>query len=259
MVYCTSCGSENADGTRFCTKCGATLNMSAAESGRGSSGGLGDAASSSPPSSSSGQAADSGPLGAETIYSPPSSSATSESGSSYNPYATPNDPYGSSPYGAQPSSTPGGSSSYADPAYSSGGGAPYSMQQMGQGGGGGLFAIGEKRDPVMIIVFGLLTCGIYMLYWWYMIITESKNALGREDINPAMELVLALVTCGIYGIYLYYKYPKLFLDMQQRVGLPQNDMSTLCLVLAFCGPLGLLVPYLIQTELNKIWDAAGAR
>lgn len=256
MVYCTSCGSENADGTRFCTKCGATLNTSSADSGRGGSGGLGNASS----SSSSGQAADSGPLGAETIYSPPSSSATSGSGgSSYNPYATPNDPYGSDPYsGAQSSSTTGGSSPYSDPAYS-GGGSPYSMQQMGQGGGGGLFAIGEKRDPVMVIVYGLLTCGIYALYWWYMIITETKNALGREDINPAMELVLAFVTCGIYGIYLYYKYPKLFLDMQQRVGLPQNDMSTLCLVLAFCGPLGLLVPYLIQTELNKIWDAAGAR
>jgi hypothetical protein len=249
MVYCTSCSSENNDGTKFCTKCGAPL--ASAASG-GSSGGLDNA-----PSSSTGQG-DSGPLGAETIYSPPSSSATSSGsssgGASYDPYAAPNNPYGSDPYGAPSSATSG--SAYGDQAYGSGG-SPYPMQQAGYGGGG-LFSIGEKRDPILVLVLTLVTCGIYGIYWWNVSITEIKNSLGREDINPAMELLLGFVTCGIYFIYLYYKYPQLLLEMQDRVRLPRNDISLISILLTVFG-LGLVSIFMIQTEMNKIWDAAGAR
>ncbi len=258
MVHCTSCGSENNDGTKFCTKCGAPL-ASAGSSSSGS-GGLDNA-----PSSSTGQG-DSGPLGAETIYSPPSSSAKSSSGGGsapYDPYVTPNPPYGSDPYGAPSSSATSGSaygdSPYGDQAYGSGG-SPYPMQQAGYGGGGGggLFAVGEKRDPILVLVLTLVTCGIYGIYWWYVSMTEIKNSLGREDINPAIELLLGFVTCGIYFIYLHYKYPQLLLEMQDRVRLPRNDISLISLLLAVFG-LGLVSVFIMQTEMNKIWDAAGAR
>ncbi len=132
-------------------------------------------------------------------------------------------------------------------------GAPSHMQA--SVGGGGLFAIGEKRDPVLVLVYTLITCGIYGIWWWYTMITEVKNALNRQDINPGTELVLGFVTCGVYFIYLYYKYPQLMLEMQDRAGLPRNDISVLCLILPFVG-LAFVSILLMQTELNKIWDAA---
>ncbi|OLE52597.1 MAG: hypothetical protein AUG51_17395 [Acidobacteria bacterium 13_1_20CM_3_53_8] len=110
----------------------------------------------------------------------------------------------------------------------------------------------------MVIVFSIITCGIYAIWWWYTIMTEIKNSLGREDINPGLDLVLALVTCGLYLIYLHYKYPQLMLEMQDRAGLPRNDISVISLVLAVVG-LGVVSLFMMQTELNKIWDAAGRR
>lgn len=116
-------------------------------------------------------------------------------------------------------------------------------------------AVGEKREPVMVIVFTLISCGIYGLWWMHTYATEVKNALGRQDLNPTTDIVLSLVTCGIWGIIaFYYKYPKLIPDLQQRVGLPPNDISTMTLLLGiFFAPVSL---FMIQTELNKIWDAA---
>jgi hypothetical protein len=125
--------------------------------------------------------------------------------------------------------------------------------------GGGLSAIGEKRDPIMVIVFGLLTCGIYLYFWIHSTSTEIKNALGgREDINPTMDVVLTIVTCGLYFFYLAYRYPQLLLELQDRAGQPRNDITTLSLVLAICG-VGIVSLFMIQTELNKVWDAATGR
>jgi hypothetical protein len=134
-------------------------------------------------------------------------------------------------------------------------GAP--MQQ--RPGGGGLFAVGEKREPIMVIVYGLLTCGIYLYYWIYQTSTEIKNALGgREDINPTMDIVLTIFTCGLYFIYLCYKYPQLLLELQDRTSQPRNDISTISIILALCG-VGIVSLFMIQTELNKVWDSAGRR
>lgn len=125
-------------------------------------------------------------------------------------------------------------------------------------GGAGLAALGEKRDPAMVIVFTLITCGFYGLWWWYTVATEIKNALNRQEMNPALDIVLSIVTCGIYFIYLSYKYPQLMMEMQDRVGMGRNDISMLTLLLSVFG-LQIVSAFMIQTELNKIWDAALTR
>jgi hypothetical protein len=135
-------------------------------------------------------------------------------------------------------------------------GGEAAMQQ--QYGRAGLLSVGEKRDPMMVVLFTFLTCGIYALFWWYSVITEIKNALGRDDINPTMEIVLVFVTCGIYGFYLYYKYPQLMMEMQDRAGRPRNDISMTTLLLAIFGLAVISIP-IMQSELNNIWDAAARR
>ena len=124
--------------------------------------------------------------------------------------------------------------------------------------GAGLLAIGEKREPMMVVLFTILTCGFYGWYWLYTTGTEIKNALGKEDMNPAMDLVLGIVTCGIYMIYIFYKYPQMMLEMQDRAGRPRNDISMMSLLLAIFG-LGIVSIAIIQGELNSIWDSAARR
>jgi hypothetical protein len=125
-------------------------------------------------------------------------------------------------------------------------------------GSAGLAAVGQKRDPVMVIVFTLLTCGIYGFWWWYTAGEEIKNSLNRTDINPALDVILGICTCGVYFIYLSYRYPQLILEMEDRVGLPRNDITILTLLLSVFG-LQIVSTFMIQTELNKVWDAALTR
>jgi hypothetical protein len=161
--------------------------------------------------------------------------------------------------GFAPGSQPGGYSSPDPYAPAAPSGWPQQPQAMQPGyNAAGLFAIGEKREPMMVVLFTLLTCGFYGWYWLYTTITEVKNALGREDINPGMEILLVFVTCGIYGFYLYYKYPQLMLEMQDRAGRPRNDITMMSLLLAIFGLAIISIP-IMQSELNNIWDAAGAR
>ncbi|HEV2912665.1 MAG TPA: DUF4234 domain-containing protein [Pyrinomonadaceae bacterium] len=149
----------------------------------------------------------------------------------------------------QPGSSPG---AWASPAY---GDPAYGMQQAAGGGRPGLYAVGEKRDPIMVLVLSFVTCGIYGLYEIYKVSSELRGALGRQDINPTLDVVLGVVTCGLYFIYLAYRYPQLIMELQDRVGQPRNDISLISIILAICG-LSVVSIFMIQTELNKVWDAA---
>jgi uncharacterized membrane protein YidH (DUF202 family) len=149
----------------------------------------------------------------------------------------------------QQSGAPGG---WASPPY----GDPAQGMQPSPGGRAGLYSIGEKRDPIMVLVLAFVTCGIYGIYEIYMISSEIRDALGRADVNPTMDVVLGIFTCGLYFIYLAYRYPQLILEMQDRVRLPRNDISLVSIILAVCG-LSIVSLFMIQTELNKIWEASG--
>lgn len=84
MTSCPSCGAENADGTRFCVKCGTTLSTAPApESWRAPSGDLNATKVSDPPGSTPG----SSPGGGYTPQTPPSSypTYTPPQGMSYQP------------------------------------------------------------------------------------------------------------------------------------------------------------------------------
>jgi hypothetical protein len=165
-------------------------------------------------------------------------------------------PQGEQGYGAPGYGAPG----YGAPGY--GNQPPYGGMQPGgypgsmPGQAGGLFSVGEKRDPAMVILFTILTCGLYGLWWYHTYATEVKNSLNRQDLSPGRDLLLMFVTCGIWGIIaFYYNYPKLFVEMQRRVGLPPNDISGTTVLLGILfAPVSI---YMIQTELNRIWSAAG--
>jgi hypothetical protein len=117
-------------------------------------------------------------------------------------------------------------------------------------------AAGAKRDPLLVLILGFLTCYIYLFYWWYVTGVDLKRATGREDINPPLELALNLLTCSLFSIYLSYKYPKLILEMQEKAHVVRNDTSLLSVLLSLFS-LGPVACYVIQTDLNRIREAVG--
>lgn len=123
--------------------------------------------------------------------------------------------------------------------------------------------IGVRRDPAMTLVFILLTCGLYYLYFIYTVSREMADFQGSADTSPALDVLLCVVTCGIYNIYWDYKTGKRMAEMCLDVGLTPIDNSVLYLILDLLGvggfaSVGIINPMLQQDTLNKIWQAAMA-
>lgn len=53
------------------------------------------------------------------------------------------------------------------------------------------------RDPALTLVLILLTCGIYYLYFIYIVSEETQEFTGDRDFSPGMEIFLSIITCGI--------------------------------------------------------------
>jgi len=116
---------------------------------------------------------------------------------------------------------------------------------------------GERREPAVVLLLSLVTCGLYGLWSHYKVAGEIQEALGRTgELSPGTEVLLIIITCGIYGIYWWYKYGKLVAELRQQRGLPPNDNAILYLLLVvFAGIGGLINPMLMQGDLNRVWEA----
>jgi hypothetical protein len=124
--------------------------------------------------------------------------------------------------------------------------------------GTGLEAVAEPRNPALVLVLSFVTCYVYLVYWWYLTGKEIKAATGNQELNPQLDLILNILTLSLYSIYLSYKYPKLMLEMEGRVQIEEKDQSLLTTLLSLFS-LGPIAAYLVQTDLNRIWEAARRR
>lgn len=117
-------------------------------------------------------------------------------------------------------------------------------------------SLGERRDPALVLVFTLLTCGIYYWFWLYRVSEETQRFLNEPDTSPGIEILLCLVTCGLYILYWDYKQAKKIMRMQMMVGLPPADNAVLYIVLNLIG-LGFINAMIEQGHLNDVWLRAG--
>lgn len=113
---------------------------------------------------------------------------------------------------------------------------------------------GKVRGVAEVIIFSVITCGIYSLYWLYKFAEELKFFLGDESIKPGIDLLLCIV-CFPYAIYWFYKYGKLLSEAQRRAGLPAEDNSVLFIILSIFG-LSIINIAIMQSSANKIWSVA---
>src|SRR5262245_64621578 len=59
-----------------------------------------------------------------------------------------------------------------------------------------------KNDPIIVLLLGLVTCGLYLIYW-NMKAAEVLNAVAkREIISPAIAVISGC--CLPVNIYFYY-------------------------------------------------------
>ena len=112
------------------------------------------------------------------------------------------------------------------------------------------------RSIALGIIFSILTCGIYGLYWQYKQMETLNAWLRRNEYSFWLWLILSFVTCGIFGFYYEYKMADGINEIQQnndwRVS---NSLGVICVLLAIFG-LGIASLAIQQAEINKFYSAS---
>jgi hypothetical protein len=117
---------------------------------------------------------------------------------------------------------------------------------------------GTVRSPGMVVLLSIVTCGLYLVNWYFKTLDEMREAGFAATGNSTMvDFLLTLLACSIYGIYVDYRISKALVAMQQGAGLPVNDVSLIVIILDVFG-FTVITSAIHQSELNKIWTKAAA-
>ena len=110
------------------------------------------------------------------------------------------------------------------------------------------------RSIALGIIFSLLTCGIYTLYWQYKQMETLNSWLGRTDYRFGLWLFLCIITCGIFGIYYEYKMAIGINEVQDNNDFTvSSSLAAICVVLSIFG-LGIVSLAIQQAEINKFYN-----
>jgi hypothetical protein len=100
----------------------------------------------------------------------------------------------------------------------------------------------KKRNMIAQVGLAVITCGLYILYWFYSTCEELKALANDQEASPALLTVLLFIPFGAF--YSYYKYGELY----EKVTAGQFNRWLLWLIWLVFSPA---VWFIVQTELNK--------
>ncbi len=107
----------------------------------------------------------------------------------------------------------------------------------------------KQRNIALCIIFTIITCGIYGLYW-FVCLTDETNAIAEENgTSGILALILTIVTCGIYGFYWAYKCGEKIDRAHNLRNEPASNGGILYLIVYIFG--GIITYALVQNEINK--------
>jgi len=96
----------------------------------------------------------------------------------------------------------------------------------------------KKRNPALVIIYSIITLGIYLIYW---IVTTKEEIKSMGAIIPTAWFLIV----PIGNIFLLYKYCEGFSNYVKK-----DNMGVVWMLLALtCFPI---LPVIIQHELNKL-------
>lgn len=111
-----------------------------------------------------------------------------------------------------------------------------------------------QRNIALCIVFSIITCGIYGIYW-FIVMTDDANSIAAssDDVTASggMAFLLTIVTCGIYRLYWAYKMGEKLDNAKTERGMNSNSGNILYLLLCIFG-LDIIAYALMQNDLNQL-------
>ena len=111
---------------------------------------------------------------------------------------------------------------------------------------------GEKvREPVAVIIFSIITLGIYHVYWIYQVFRELKERTG-EGIGPIIGLVLAILINPVNWFVLPSEVGNMYAAAGKEK--PVSGVTGFWNLIPLIGFIIWVVK--VQGALNRAWQGA---
>ena len=108
----------------------------------------------------------------------------------------------------------------------------------------------KKRSVAAVVILSIITCGIYSLYWAYVVCQDLQAESGVSKIPPIATLLLLLFFSPAGGALLGYDCNATINAIKEKRGIPQKDNNVLWIILGvviFIVDIGI-----IQDEINRL-------
>jgi hypothetical protein len=102
-----------------------------------------------------------------------------------------------------------------------------------------------------VLILGIITCGLYLIYWNIKAAEVINAAADKEVISQPIAILSGC--CSPIHIYFYYLAGKEGLPkIYELAGEPQKDQSTLLIVLGIFFPM--VAAMIVQGDINKLYN-----
>lgn len=108
-----------------------------------------------------------------------------------------------------------------------------------------------KNDPILVLILGIVTCGIYLIYWNIKVAAVFNAVAEKEVISQPIAIFSGC--CLPVNLYFYYLAGKEGLPkIYEKTSETGKDQSTLLLILGFLFPM--VAAMIVQGEINKLYN-----
>ena len=110
-----------------------------------------------------------------------------------------------------------------------------------------------KVDPVMVLILGFLSCGLYLIYWNIKVAEVINAVAGQVLISPAIAVLSGC--CMPVNVYFYYQCGQALPELGKLTN--EQDLpskSTVLIVLGIFFPM--VSAMILQGHINRIYDPA---
>lgn len=99
----------------------------------------------------------------------------------------------------------------------------------------------QERNPIVVIILSMVTCGIYALYWYFATAKEMAE-MGKLETSPG--LILGLFFCGPAALFSIWKH-------SEGISAVSNGEQSQGLLFVIALVFAPAYQFMAQTELNK--------
>ena len=118
----------------------------------------------------------------------------------------------------------------------------------------------ERREPALVLVFSIITFGIYLPFWYHGVYGDLQKLDGRTPTGHGfwLDFLFVLLTFAIYGIWVDYQISRQIAEFEERNGLgPVQDTSVITIILDVASYFTAFVTNFVtsaiqQDQINRV-------